>query len=148
MKITSLFSKNKTHFSLTNSHIFLLFLCKIPLFYTVSLPLITVYSPCSECTKFFLPKNSQTRIRLREVTYNSPTRNGGTFLTSGQSALNSPANGSEVTYSKIQNRLSRPLLDTPMDRFLMQYLKNKCALTLRQCVKKVVLNFQWPIAPP
>ena len=34
-------------------------------------------------------------------------RNGGTFLTSGQSALNGPANGSEVTYSKIQNRLSR-----------------------------------------
>ena len=29
------------------------------------------------------------------------------FLTSGKSALNSPANGSEVTYSKIQNRLSR-----------------------------------------
>ena len=34
-------------------------------------------------------------------------RNGGTFLTSGQSALNGPANSSEVTYSKIQNRLSR-----------------------------------------
>ena len=34
-------------------------------------------------------------------------RNGGTFLTSGQSALNSPANSSEVTYSKIQNRLSK-----------------------------------------
>ena len=34
-------------------------------------------------------------------------RNGGTILTSGQSALNGPANGSEVTYSKIQNRLSR-----------------------------------------
>ena len=34
-------------------------------------------------------------------------RNGGTFLTSGQLALNGPANGSEVTYSKIQNRLSR-----------------------------------------
>ena len=44
MKITSLFSKNKTHFSLTNTHIFLLFLCKIPLFYTVSLSLITVYN--------------------------------------------------------------------------------------------------------
>ena len=46
MKITSLFSKNKTHFSLTNTHIFLLFLCKIPLFYTVSLSLITVYNAC------------------------------------------------------------------------------------------------------
>ena len=44
MKITSLFLKNKTHFSLTNTHIFLLFLCKIPLFYTVSLSLITVYN--------------------------------------------------------------------------------------------------------
>ena len=42
MKITSLFSKNKTHFSQT--HIFLLFLCKIPSFYTVSLSLITVYN--------------------------------------------------------------------------------------------------------
>ena len=30
-----------------------------------------------------------------------------TSLTSGQLALNGPANGSEVTYSKIQNRLSR-----------------------------------------
>ena len=36
MKITSLFSKNKTNFSLTNTHI-LLFLCKIPLFYTAHL---------------------------------------------------------------------------------------------------------------
>ena len=44
MKTTSLFSKNKTHFSLTNTYIFLLFLCKIPLFYTVSLSLITVYN--------------------------------------------------------------------------------------------------------
>ena len=34
-------------------------------------------------------------------------RNGGTFFTSGQSALNSPAKSSEVTYSKIQKRLSR-----------------------------------------
>ena len=34
-------------------------------------------------------------------------RNGGTFWTSGQSALNSPANSSEVTYLKIQNRLSK-----------------------------------------
>ena len=37
VKITSLFSKNKTNFSLTNTHIFLLFLCKIPLFYTAHL---------------------------------------------------------------------------------------------------------------
>jgi len=44
VKITSLFLKNKTRFSLTNTHIFLLFLCKIPLFYTVSLSLITVYN--------------------------------------------------------------------------------------------------------
>ena len=35
-------------------------------------------------------------------------RNGGTFLTSGQSALNGPVNSSKVRYSKIQNRLSRP----------------------------------------
>ena len=34
-------------------------------------------------------------------------RNLATFLTSWQSALNGPANGSEVTYSKIQNRLRR-----------------------------------------
>ena len=34
-------------------------------------------------------------------------RNSATFLTSWQSALNGPANGSEVTYSKIQNRLRR-----------------------------------------
>ena len=32
-----------------------------------------------------------------------------------------------------------------MDRFLMQYLNNKYALTLHQCVKKVVLNFRWPV---
>ena len=30
----------------------------------------------------------------------------------------------------------------------MQYLNNKYALTLRQCVKKVVLDFRQPIAPP
>ena len=30
------------------------------------------------------------------------------FTTSGKSALNGPANGPEVRYSKIQNRLSRP----------------------------------------
>ena len=34
-------------------------------------------------------------------------RNSGTFLTSHQSALNDPPNSPEVTYSKIQNRLSR-----------------------------------------
>ena len=34
-------------------------------------------------------------------------RNGGTFFTSGQLALNRPTNSSDVTYSKIQNRLSR-----------------------------------------
>ena len=35
-----------------------------------------------------------------------------------------------------------------MDRFLMQYLNNKCALTLRESVKKVVLDFRRPVAPP
>ena len=35
-----------------------------------------------------------------------------------------------------------------MDRFLMQYLNNKYALTLHQCVKKVVLDFRQPVAPP
>ena len=35
-----------------------------------------------------------------------------------------------------------------MDRFLMQYISNKCHLLLRESVKKVVLNFQRPIAPP
>ena len=34
-------------------------------------------------------------------------RNCLNFLTSGKSALNSPANDPPVTYSKIQNRLSR-----------------------------------------
>ena len=35
-----------------------------------------------------------------------------------------------------------------MDRFLMQYINNKCALILREMVKKVVLDFQRPVAPP
>ena len=35
-------------------------------------------------------------------------RNCLNLSTSGKSALNGPANGSEVTYSKIQNRLSIP----------------------------------------
>ena len=35
-----------------------------------------------------------------------------------------------------------------MDRFLMQYINNKCALILRESVKKVVLNFWRPVAPP
>ena len=34
-------------------------------------------------------------------------RNSATFLTSWQSVLKGPANGPVVTYSKIQNRLSR-----------------------------------------
>ena len=75
-------------------------------------------------------------------------RNFWIFSTSGQSALNGPANGPEVRYSKIQNRLSRPSYDTPMDWFLMQYINNKCALILRESVKKVVLDFRRPIAPP
>ena len=75
-------------------------------------------------------------------------RNCLNLLTSGQSALNGTANGSEVTYSKIQNRLSRTPQDTPMDRFLMQYISNKCTLILHESVKKVVLNFRWPIGSP
>ena len=35
-----------------------------------------------------------------------------------------------------------------MDRFLMQYPNNKYALTLRKSVKKVILEFQWPVATP
>ena len=34
-----------------------------------------------------------------------------------------------------------------MDRFLMQYISNKCALILHESVKKVVLNFLQPVAP-
>ena len=34
-----------------------------------------------------------------------------------------------------------------MGIFLMQYLNNKCALTLLESVRKVVLDFQWPVAP-
>ena len=75
-------------------------------------------------------------------------RNLATFLTSLQSALNGPANGLEVTYSKIQNRLSRAPQDTPMDRFLIEYMSNKCTLILHESVKKVVLNFRQPVAPP
>ena len=68
-------------------------------------------------------------------------RNSATFLTSWQCALNGPAKSPMVTYSKMQNRLSRVPYDTPMDRFLIQYIKNKSALILRESVKKVVLNF-------
>ena len=35
-----------------------------------------------------------------------------------------------------------------MDRLLVQYLNNKCTLTLCESVKNVVLDFQWPVAPP
>ena len=35
-----------------------------------------------------------------------------------------------------------------MDRFLMQYISNKCVLTLCESVKKVVLNFWQPVASP
>ena len=35
-----------------------------------------------------------------------------------------------------------------MDRFLVQYLNNKCTLTLCESVKKVVLDFRRPVAPP
>ena len=35
-----------------------------------------------------------------------------------------------------------------MDRFLMDNFNNKCALTPHECVKKVVLDFQQPLAPP
>ena len=35
-----------------------------------------------------------------------------------------------------------------MDRFLMQYISNKCTFTLHQSVKNVVLDFRWPVAPP
>ena len=75
-------------------------------------------------------------------------RNWATFSTSHQSALNGPANGLAVRYSKIWNRLSRAPSDTPMDRFLIQYISNKCTLILRESVKKVVLDFWQPIAPP
>ena len=35
-----------------------------------------------------------------------------------------------------------------MDWFFMQYLNNKCALTLHESVKNVVLDFWRPVAPP
>ena len=35
-----------------------------------------------------------------------------------------------------------------MDRFLMQYISNKFTLILHESVKKVVLDFRWPVAPP
>ena len=75
-------------------------------------------------------------------------RNSATFLTSWQSALNSPPNSPTVIYSKFQNRLSKAPMDTPMDRFLMQYINNKCTLILRESVKKVVLDFRRTVAPP
>ena len=40
------------------------------------------------------------------------------FSTSQKSALNGPANGPQVRYSKIQNRLKRAPWDTPMDKIL------------------------------
>ena len=46
-----------------------------------------------------------------------------------------------VIWSKIQNRLSRTPSAPPMDRFLMDNLNNKCALTPCECTKKVVLDF-------
>ena len=70
-----------------------------------------------------------------------------TLLTSVKSTLNGPPYGPAVLYSKIQNRLSRLPKDTAMDRFLMQYICNKCALILHESVKKVVLDFRQPIAP-
>ena len=70
-----------------------------------------------------------------------------TFLTCRKSAPNGPANGPAVTYSKIQNRLSRAPYATPMDRFLMQYLNNKCTLTLHKSLQKLYLTWQ-PVAPP
>ena len=33
-----------------------------------------------------------------------------------------------------------------MDRFVVQYLNNKCTLTLCESVKKVVLDFRWPVS--
>ena len=35
-----------------------------------------------------------------------------------------------------------------MDRFLMQYLNNKCALTLCESVKNVLLDFCRAVGPP
>ena len=35
-----------------------------------------------------------------------------------------------------------------MDRFLMDNLNNECVLTPHECTKKVVLDFQWNVAPP
>ena len=67
-----------------------------------------------------------------------------TFWTCVKSTLNSPPNGPQVTYSKIQNRLSRAPLATPMDRFLMQYISNKYALILCESVKKWYSTFNGP----
>ena len=35
-----------------------------------------------------------------------------------------------------------------MDRFLMQYINNKCALIIRESVKNVVLNFSTAHSTP
>ena len=64
-----------------------------------------------------------------------PLQKPATFSTSGKTSLNGPANDRQVTYSKIQNRLSRAPYDTPMYRFLMQYISNKCALILHEVSK-------------
>ena len=66
------------------------------------------------------------------------------FSTCRKLALKGPANGPQVRYSKIQNRLSRVPLDTPMDWFLIQYISNKCALILRESVKKWYSTFDGP----
>ena len=69
------------------------------------------------------------------------------FLTSKKPALNGPPNGPMVIWSKIQNRLSSAPYAPPMDRFLMDNLIDKCALTLRECVKKWYLTFNAPQHP-
>ena len=51
-------------------------------------------------------------------------------------------------YSKIQNRFTRAQWAAPADRFLMQYLNNKCSLTICESIEIVVLNFWQPVVPP
>ena len=67
-----------------------------------------------------------------------------TFWTCVKSTLNGPPNGPQVTYSKMQNRLSRAPKATSMDRFLMQYISNKCALILCESAKKWYSTFNGP----
>ena len=68
-----------------------------------------------------------------------------TFWDLGKQHLTGPANDPEVTYLKIQNSLIRAPQATPMDRFLIQNLNNRYALTLCVPIATLVLPYKNPL---